>query len=703
MHSTAVGWLSTLCCAIALVLCGGTTMTAKDQRRGAPPTRAPRPTPRQEDAALPPRPAVRGAVRPAPAEPLEDATAEPDASTDNASGDAADSDLPDGPDGDLTKPGPDDAGDAAPPDDDDAEEPPAPDPAGTSLLDKIRKATADFAPPQPAEFHGVRPGRTKIAEVQKTWGTPLDVLKQKDVVRQTYRVEDFGRVEVRSYRDTVQSVIVHCHEKPALSDLAEKLGLAEIESVDVTDEFGEALGAAFPEAGVMVAFEPGSRDRKAAQAIFEPIDAQAFLLRAEQRLANDYTGCHRDLDIALSIDPQLGRAYWLRSRVLTAIGQVDAATKAAEEALRLEPKNAEYRLTRASLLAERGQFAAAIGETKEAIALAALQPELKALGLAQLGDHLAAAPDRDYKQALQLHTQAIKLAEPLLQDRRVAVRHMAQQAAVAAHLAAAHDIAWGHWKMKSKIVPQWLARAEELADQVAATDTTANYGMRLCREAIGACVGMEGDLDPTPWVEKALAVGEPILAAAKDDLRRQQLQWELGALLYDALQVYHVADDAEKALKYGTLAVEHMEAGAKDRQLEPVEAYMLGRLYFRVGSVYALHEKQPTTAVVWFERAIPLLERPVPVAALSDGGRQGESFVSMAVTYWTVGSHEESMRLTRQGVKLMERAVKDGILEEAALKVPYTNLMTMHRFLGDDEQAEAFANLAARAGGARRK
>jgi len=121
-----------------------------------------------------------------------------------------------------------------------------------------------------------------------------------------------------------------------------------------------------------------------------------------------------------------------------------------------------------------------------------------------------------------------------------------------------------------------------------------------------------------------------------------------------------------------------------------------------MGAVYAIHVKDPEKAVVWFERAVPLLERPIP-AALADAGRHGESFVSMGVSYWATGNHDEALRLTRQGMKLMEQAVKDGTLDEAALRVPYTNLATMHRFLGDDEQADAFGEMAAKATESRRQ
>ena len=254
------------------------------------------------------------------------------------------------------------------------------------------------------------------------------------------------------------------------------------------------------------------------------------------------------------------------------------------------------------------------------------------------------------------------------------------------------------------MVPAWLHRAEELVEQTAEPkQPEPEQLLRVYREALSACVGMEGDLDPTPWTEKALAAGTAALAQTTDPMRRRRLEWDLGAALYDALQVYHSKAEVAPATKYGNLAVEHLEAGAEERQLEPVEAYLLGRLYFRMGSVYAMHVKDAEQAVAWFERAIPLLERPVPATALSDAGHHGESFVSMAVSYWAAGNHEEAMRLTRQGVKLMEQAIKDGVLDDEALRVPYTNLATMHRYLGDDEQAEAFSDLAAKVSDSQRR
>ncbi len=246
-----------------------------------------------------------------------------------------------------------------------------------------------------------------------------------------------------------------------------------------------------------------------------------------------------------------------------------------------------------------------------------------------------------------------------------------------------------------------LLPAQAAATGAAVTNATNDFDLRVCQTALAACVGMEGELDPTPWAKKSLATSRAMIDATPDPLRKRQLQWDLGATLYDALQVYHVLSKTELALEFGGLAVENLEAGAQDRQLEPAEAYLLGRLYFRMGSVYAAGSKDHQQAVVWFEKAVPLLERPIPPSAYADVGRQGESFVSMAVSYWAAGSHDEAMRLTRRGVKHIEEAIKDGILGEDALAIPYSNMATMHRYLGDEEQAQSFSEMAARAQGTR--
>jgi len=78
-------------------------------------------------------------------------------------------------------------------------------------------------------------------------------------------------------------------------------------------------------------------------------------------------------------------------------------------------------------------------------------------------------------------------------------------------------------------------------------------------------------------------------------------------------------------------------------------------------------------------------------------GRLGESYVSMAISYWQVDRREDALELSRRGVDLMVTAVDGGQLEERALAVAYGNLATMYAEQGDEQRSRNYAEMASRA------
>jgi tetratricopeptide (TPR) repeat protein len=306
----------------------------------------------------------------------------------------------------------------------------------------------------------------------------------------------------------------------------------------------------------------------------------------------------------------------------------------------------------------------------------------------------ASGPKPDYGKAIQYHMQAVKAADALAADRHPAIRVAAKEVLLDAHLGAAHDIAWGTWKEKEKAVAKWLSLAEGFAqDLVQNEGSSEEHRFRVYTRALAACVRMGGSLDPAKWAELAVRTGEQLIATCDDPLRKSQLQWDLGMALYDALQIYQTRNDHDTALKYGEWAVEYLERSDRQEQ-SPKNSYLLGRLYFRLGAVYAIRDQNHRVAITWFDKAVPLLEKPTPGTSFKDPGRHGETFVSMGVSYWESGQRERAVALTQRGIKLMNEAVKQGSLEESALAVPYENLASMHRRLGSDEKAERFEEMA---------
>ena len=162
--------------------------------------------------------------------------------------------------------------------------------------------------------------------------------------------------------------------------------------------------------------------------------------------------------------------------------------------------------------------------------------------------------------------------------------------------------------------------------------------------------------------------------------------------LYDTMQVAQSRDDRAEALRYGEMAADYLEK-ACPQPLAADNAYLLGRLYFHLGAIHAVGDKDHRAAVGWFDKALPLLEK-TPTDQIADVGRHGESLVSMGVSYWETKQRKKALELTDQGLTLMEQAVKQGRLSKTTLGVPYGNLAWMHRQLGEKEQAAYFEQMA---------
>jgi len=94
---------------------------------------------------------------------------------------------------------------------------------------------------------------------------------------------------------------------------------------------------------------------------------------------------------------------------------------------------------------------------------------------------------------------------------------------------------------------------------------------------------------------------------------------------------------------------------------------------------------------------VPLWENNAGFTREGDVGRLGESFVSMAISYWQVDRRDDAMKLSRTGVDLMVEAVDRQQLEERSLAVAYGNLSTMYAEQGNDEKSRTYAEMASRA------
>lgn len=571
-------------------------------------------------------------------------------------------------------------------------------PTGAAASSAIDESPAEL-PELPAlevqapQFREIQPGATTSEDLVQRWGEgKLQHLKDGSVQR-VYTPEHYRQVTVTLEHRRVASITVQLPEPAEPETFAQRLHLDPDSSVPVSDESGQSLGQSFPDHGTLFSYDAGTK--LVSVMMLEPIDPQPFLLRSAYE-ADLHPGWGlRDVDYALRLDPAHAESHDLRSQILLAIGRPGDALKSANRSVALAPDNAAFQLSKAVVLARLDRHDEALKLTQSVVDRTDLSAILKAHALCQLAE-LSAGQSGGDKHAIDLFMSAIKTAQPLATDDHVAVRRLAKHLLLEAHLGAASDIAWGVWQKKSVTVARWIRQADQLAqDLIDHEEGDPQLRLDVARFAVSASAGTDGQWDAANWVQQALESGRKLIAEADDPLRKDWLEWELGSTLVDALEVQRTIGLNAESLSHAMAVLKYLQSGIQYRQRTAETMYVLGRAYFQIGVAHAVVDRDHTTAVLWFDRAVPLLDRPLPPSARSRIGRNGELLVSMGISYWQTGNHDEGLRLTQRGAELMSKAVAMQLLNDGALAVPYNNLAAMHRQMGHKEQARSYAEMAA--------
>ena len=549
---------------------------------------------------------------------------------------------------------------------------------------------------EPARLGGIQPGTSRPEDTNAEWGEPTKVVQNDGVEQRLYAVEPFEQVVTTVENGVVASIVVNLNQPFSPDEVATQLALDEFRPVVVRDTTGKPLGQVYPERGVLFGFDPAAEEPTVIQIILEPIDAQTFIARAEnQQIAQPQTSLN-DLEVAEHLAPDEVKTYALRASILYRVGIADRALTAVNKAIELEADNPSSLLTRAKIAMELGDYELAAEDLQKTLKLAGQGDLIRAQAILQKGNLFVHGPDRDLKQAIEFHLQAIKLAEPLLADEYLAVQHAAEDVSIEAHLAVAYDVAHGNWRRQESVVPMWLDRATQLADATSSGRLRLRRQITISRGALQASIGLGGELDHQGYVLQSLRAAKQLLVNSTDSLDEHALQLSMGLMLSDAVRIAQLRGLADEALKNGIVAADYIELARESLGEQPRFAFYESQLMFRVGSVHALQKENHTVAVDYFDRSFPLIKEALPFTPPAEVGPQGEALVSMAVSYWEVEDRDLALRLTNAGAQLMEEAVGAGLMEAEALEVPYTNLASMHRHLGNEDEASQYQRMATR-------
>ena len=548
---------------------------------------------------------------------------------------------------------------------------------------------------RPLRFRGVTVGETTEEELQELWGEPFKILKGKDTRILKYRTKPFRQVDVTITNDVVSTLLMHLDGVLEPAHCAAELRMTQIDPVPVPDEEGQVIGLAYPERGVLFGFDRQDPEALVSKIQLEPINPEPFLLRAEYDFENRFEADLEDIEIALEMNPRFARAHHVRATVLRDVGRFHDALDAASKAVHFNPDVIGYRLTKAELLARNGNYDMAVREIKTILEQSALADEVRAHAEQQLGDMIAASQPGQFKKAMQHHLKAIEIAATLANDQRFQVRRLAKQVLFNAHLAVARDISLGEFQKQNEVVPKWLSRARAIVDESIERDQGDRVQrLKVYSTILASAADLRNPDDPARVIEELIDEGRRQIAHADDPLQQSRIEWWLGQGLAEAVRLQRLRGDDVAALQLADEAQVLLQESAKRRQSTAEQTYLVGRLYFHVGSLYAVQRSDHDEAIRWYEKAEPLLAEERPAAILADPGTHGEMFVSMGVSYWEKGNQSKALELTEFGTDVLQRAVVDGTLEAETLAIPYGNLARMHGEHGNQDEAKAFAELA---------
>lgn len=566
-------------------------------------------------------------------------------------------------------------------------------------------------PVKVSSFDALTPGAATINDVVARWGKPANKMENQSVVIHQY-LHPLGNVasEVQMiFNDNVLTTIIVQLEQPeSVQQLENAYKLSDVKFVVVYKPDGTPIGQAYPERGVSLVYaNPAENQTSISRLILEPIQLQPFLMRAETELEENPLDAKKDLEYVLNKNVHSAEAHWLYGRVLESVGNLSSAIEHLEKAVYLDTTQARYYINLSSARAKAGLTELADKAANRAIELAsnkeAPQPYIAAQAWQIKGDIIVNQANPNYKMSLECHSKAIELAQPLATSEVASVSYCALQTLIDAHLGAANDIAWGNWGQKAAAVSRWLNQANKYNELLIKTakyseKKACNARIHVASKALSAIAGVGKEINPEPWANLLIESGEKYVAMTTAPIERKRLRWNMGMSLYDAVQVFQARKDPEMTLRYGIKAVENLEAvnAAADSvdKISASDLYIQGRLYFRLGAIFAITKGDHQQAVKWYSKSLPIFETIADAIPRIELGRLGETLVSMGVSYWEIGKQNQAVNLTENGIYCLEQAVEEGLAGPNSVEIPYRNISMMLNYQGKKQESSQYLKKA---------
>jgi tetratricopeptide (TPR) repeat protein len=265
-------------------------------------------------------------------------------------------------------------------------------------------------------------------------------------------------------------------------------------------------------------------------------------------------------------------------------------------------------------------------------------------------------------------------------------------------MSVARDIAMGNFQRQLDVVPKWLLRATDLADEFISDDQGDQLlQMEIFRDTLASYSELQhGKFEAAIATEEAVNTGRDMIADADDELHKTQIERLLSETLLHAAKIHRSRGKHVSALQFATTGLALINNSEKTWEETSHDDYLRAQLQFVVGSIHAIKDNNHEEAVEWYSKARNTFVGSNFATPLYSDRSHGEMYVSMGLSFWENGDKDKGIRLTQTGAELMKDAVESGSLQLKAMSVPYGNLAAMHSKLGHSEKSQEYAKLVAK-------
>ena len=374
----------------------------------------------------------------------------------------------------------------------------------------------------------------------------------------------------------------------------------------------------WPDEGISLYFQPTAGIDLVSRVAFTTAQPDAFLLRGLNRQWRDYNGALQDARAVQTLDPRREEAYRLEAQVALRIGQPDVAKEAIAEALTVTSATIDLLLLQVQVATanELDGLILQIRAIRNDVQLPALTRAKAAYAMGQINAKLATP---NYKQAFRFHSEANQRARGLLQSTELAEQFGALELMVNAHLAIAHDIAYGEYttEEKHRAVPKWIELSWKFTAHLLANKYHDRaLGLDVCRTSLDLLKKLGKTVPLEVWEDRIPQQAANVLqlkGASTEILAH--MRWQQAMALCHATIIARQGKDGNRVQQLGLAAYQlfrgPLTAMTKTGHWDSTttNAAMIG-LCYTLGSVEAIDNLDHAKAVQWYDQALQYLETP---------------------------------------------------------------------------------------------